>query len=156
MIRFTILTQAEWCRKGSSAVRYWSPVSCLDTGGGCARDLVRLMVARLGSCKPFVSEQQVVLVLALICESDAMESEKKLGSGRILSPRSRQQLHGQLGEGARLHLGAGPKQPRADATLFLPRFLLREIIFAHCPYVLYFLQPRLRGNLLCRTDWLFL
>ena len=41
----------------------------------------------------------------------------------------------------------------ADAAPFQPRCLLQEILFAHCPY---FPQPRLRGNLLCRADWLCL
>ena len=41
----------------------------------------------------------------------------------------------------------------ADAAPFQPRFLFQEIIFAHCPY---FPQPCLRGNLLCRADWLCL
>ena len=36
-------------RKGSSATRNWSPFSCSDNEGGCARDLVSLMVARLDS-----------------------------------------------------------------------------------------------------------
>ena len=38
---------------------------------------------------------------------------------------------------------------------FLPRFLLQEIISAHCPYDDLFLnQPRVRANLLSRSDWL--
>ena len=47
-------------------------------------------------------------------------------------------------------------QGDSDAPPLLPRFLLQEIIFAHGVYVLYFSQPRLRGNLLCRADWLCL
>ena len=46
-------------------------------------------------------------------------------------------------------------RPGEDVIPFLPRFLLQEIIFEHCPYDdLYPKQPRLRGNLLCKTDWL--
>ena len=37
-----------------------------------------------------------------------------------------------------------------DAVPFQPRFLLQELIFAHCPYLL---QPCLTMNLLCRVDW---
>ena len=44
-------------------------------------------VAPLGSSKPFVSRQQVVLVLPLICESDALEKEKKLDSERVFVVR---------------------------------------------------------------------
>ena len=44
-------------------------------------------------------------------------------------------------------------EPDADAAPFLPRFLLQEIIFAHCRYLL---QPSLRGILLCKSDWLCL
>ena len=45
--------------------------------------------------------------------------------------------------------------PGEDVKPFLPRFLLQDIIFAHCPVDdLYPNQLRLRGNLLCRMDWL--
>ena len=41
----------------------------------------------------------------------------------------------------------------ADAVPFLPRFVLQELIFAHCPH-----QPRspIRGNFLNKSDWLSL
>ena len=41
----------------------------------------------------------------------------------------------------------------ADAVPFQPRFLLQEIIFAHCPY---FPSRASEENLLCRADWLCL
>ena len=41
----------------------------------------------------------------------------------------------------------------ADTVPFQPRFLLQEIIFAHCPYLPW---PCLRGHLLCRAGWLCL
>ena len=43
-------------------------------------------------------------------------------------------------------------EPTEDAKPFLPRFLLKETLFVHSPYDPN--QPRLRRNLLCRTDWL--
>ena len=43
----------------------------------------------------------------------------------------------------------------SDACPFLPRFLLLHIIFGQCPSDgLELNQPRLRGNLLCRKDWI--
>ena len=45
--------------------------------------------------------------------------------------------------------------PGEELILFLPRFWLQETNFTHCPYDdLHPNQPRRRGNLLCRTDWL--
>ena len=40
-----------------------------------------------------------------------------------------------------------------DAVPFQARFLLQELIFAHCAYLQ---RPYVRGNLLCRADWLSL
>ena len=54
-------------REDSSSMKSGPLPSCRDNGGGCARDLMRL-VARFCSSEPFVSRQQVVLVLELICE----------------------------------------------------------------------------------------
>ena len=48
-------------------------------------------------------------------------------------------------------------EPTEDATPFLPRFLLQEMIFTHSPYDdLYPYQSRLQVNHLCRADWLCL
>ena len=42
-----------------------------------------------------------------------------------------------------------------EDRLFLPRFLLQEIILAHRPYEgVFHNRPSLQGNLLCRSDWL--
>ena len=62
-------------------MRNWSPPSGLDYGRGCAPLLVRLVAARLGPSKPFVSRQQIVFVFALICESEAMEKGEGAGQG---------------------------------------------------------------------------
>ena len=183
-----------------------SPSRCLDNGRECEYLLVRLVMASLGSSQPLVSRQQVVLVLAPICESYAMAKEKKPDSGRVLSPGCRPQPHGHLRDGnhisrdaaskrrhARRRIdavltafpaagdlfrsqsirtsrrgiascecailpireivshsrcsvcqqtssGERPTEPErrndasdADASPFLPRFLLQELIFAHCP-----------------------
>ena len=59
----------------------------------------------LGSSQPLVSRQQVVLVLAPICESYAMAKEKKPDSGRVLSPGCRPQPHGHLRDG--IHISPG-------------------------------------------------
>ena len=40
-----------------------------------------------------------------------------------------------------------------DAAPFQPRFLLQELIFAHCPFLQ---RPYVRGNLVCRSDWVSL
>ena len=46
-------------------------------------------------------------------------------------------------------------RPGEEDKAFLPRFLLQEIIFAHCAFDdIYPNQPRLLLNLMCRTDWL--
>ena len=83
-------------REDSSAMRNWSSSSGSDSGSGCARVLVRLMVARFGSSMPFVSKQYAVPVFA-----------------RILWPRCRPQLHGHLRAGDYLSPAAGSKQRRA-------------------------------------------
>ena len=38
-----------------------------------------------------------------------------------------------------------------DAVPFQPRFLLQELIFAHCSHLP---RPYVRGDLVCRADWL--
>ena len=55
---------------------------------------------------------------------------------------------------ALIHSG---EEPSEDDTLFLPRFLPQEIIFAYSPHEGVFgIQPRLQVNLLCSSDWLCL
>ena len=67
-------------------MRSGSPPGSRDYGR-CACGLVRSVVARFCSGKPFVSRQQILFVRTLLCESDAMEKEKELHWVRYLSPR---------------------------------------------------------------------
>ena len=112
----------------SSPVRNGSPTGCRDSGSGCARDLVRSGVARFGSGKPFMSRQQIPHAGRswtgdAFCRQDADTAAWISASKRsTLAPSN-----------------------DADAVPFQPRFLLQEIVFAHCPYLP---QPFLRGNLL--------
>ena len=84
-----------------------------DSGRGGVRVCSVRVMAPLGSSMPFVSSQQVALVFVLICESDAMEKEKKLDSGRIFSPGCRPQAHGHLRVADHLSRSAASKQRRA-------------------------------------------
>ena len=106
-------------------------------------------MAPLGSSQPFVSRQQVVLVLALI-------------SGQRTHHVTQMQIATTWTSANRRSIFPGHRFQTATSPAKMPRrsyrvFLLQEIIFAHCPYDnLYFNQPRLRGNLLCRAEWLCL
>ena len=100
-----------------------------------------------------MSRQQVSLVWTVTREFDAMEKEKKadggqfLGGDRIFLDVSEQEIDSSLVP------VPNNDEFSADAGPFRPRFLLQELIFAHCPYLP---SPSTRGNLLSRADWLSL
>ena len=127
-------------RRGSLASRGFE--------SGRARDLMRLVVARVVSGEPFVSWQQILLVRTVIREFDAREKKKKQGdtfcrqgADHSFMDISEQEID--------FPLGPVPNKDEfdADAVPFQPGFCY------HCPYLL---QPCLTGNLLCRVDWLSL
>ena len=80
-----------------------------------------------------------------------MEKEKKLDRRCIVSPGSRLQFHGHLRTGDRLCLGADSKQRQT-------RRRCHTVLSAYSAAGDYLraMSVRLRGNLLCRADWLCL
>ena len=94
-----------------------------------------------------------MLVRTVVCEFDAMEKEKKLARDAFCRQDADHSCMVISEQEIDLPWVGFPNndEPDADAVPFQPR-LLQGIIIAHCPLP----QPCLRGNLLCRADWLSL